>query len=225
MFYYQTNESRDQNVVNSEFEHDRVSADSKREPFYIVGLGNPGEKYADTRHNVGWIMLDALREQCGLPDLIQSAKYAGRISEGVLSGIDVTLLYPDTFMNKSGSAVAKLVPKTESAQLIVVYDEVDLAVGEVKVSFGRGDGGHNGIKSIVQSLGTKEFVRIRVGISPKSFWTGKTKRPAGAKLPNYVLGKFGSSEQKHLEAVKEQIPQIIATIITDGVEQAMNRFN
>ena len=193
--------------------------------FYIVGLGNPGEKYANTRHNVGWILLDALRTACGLPDPITSAKYAGRISEGVLAGAEMTLLYPDTFMNKSGSAVAKLVPKGESSQLIVVYDEVDLAVGEVKVSFGRGDGGHNGIKSIVQSLGTKDFVRIRVGISPKSFWTGQTKRPAGEKLPRHVLGAFGTSERKQLETVQETLPLIIETIIEKGVEQAMNQFN
>lgn len=193
--------------------------------WYIVGLGNPGEKYQHTRHNVGWILLDQVVAKTGLPTPFASSKYAGRLSEGVLCGSDVSVLYPDTFMNKSGSAVQKLVSKDESAQLMVVYDDVDLPVGEVKVSFGRGAGGHNGITSIINSLGTKDFIRIRIGISPTSFWTGKTKRPSGDRLPKYVLGQFTKKELAALEPVGDQVRSIIETCISDGVGKAMNRFN
>lgn len=192
--------------------------------FYIVGLGNPGKDYENTRHNVGWVALDYMIDAVGLPSLFTSSKYAGRVSEGVLGGSDVTLLYPDTFMNKSGSAVKKLVPKGEEGSLVVVYDDVDIPVGEIKVSFGRGDGGHNGIKSIVASLGTKEFVRVRIGIAPKSFF-GKTKRPKGDRLPEHVLGDFKKREMKDLEEGLEKAKVAIEMIVKEGIEKAMNACN
>lgn len=192
---------------------------------YIVGLGNPGEQYERTRHNVGWLVLDVWRNAVGLPTLHQSSKYAGRVSEGVVAGREVVVLYPDTFMNQSGSAVAKLVPNAEVSQLVVVYDDVDLPLGEIKVSKGRGDGGHNGVKSIIAKLGTKDFVRVRVGICPRSFWTKEPKRPKGAKLPKYVLGKFTNRELKEVEQVTAKVGEVIETIVTDGVERAMERCN
>jgi len=192
--------------------------------YYVVGLGNPGKNYENTRHNVGWMVLDYMVEVLGLPSPVPSSKYAGRISEGVLSNQEVTLLYPDTFMNKSGSAVKKLVPKGEEKKLIVVYDDVDLPVGEVKISQGKGSGGHNGISSIVSSLGTKDFVRVRVGIAGKSLF-GHTKRPKGDRLPKHVLGDFKRREQKVLGEVLPKASDIIATILSEGVEKAMNAHN
>jgi PTH1 family peptidyl-tRNA hydrolase len=191
---------------------------------YIVSLGNPGKKYENTRHNVGWVALDYFIEQSGLPSLFTSSKYAGRVSEGMIGNKEVTLLYPDTFMNKSGSAVKKLVPKGQEDTLVVVYDDVDIPVGEIKVSFGRGDGGHNGIKSIVSSLGTKEFARVRIGIAPKSFF-GKTKRPKGARLPKHVLGDFKKREQNDLQEGLEKAKVAIELIVKDGVEKAMEKCN
>jgi len=191
--------------------------------YYIVGLGNPGEEYKDTRHNVGWMALDYV-VALSLPAPVASSKYAGRISEGVIEDEEVIFLYPDTFMNKSGSAVKKLVPKGEEGNLVVVYDDVDIPVGDIKVSVGRGDGGHNGIKSIVASLGTKEFVRVRVGIAPKGFF-GQTKRPKGDRLPKHVLGDFKKREKKELEEGLEKAKLAIETILTDGVEKAMNVSN
>ena len=190
---------------------------------YIVGLGNPGTEYENTRHNVGWMALDYVLES-SFPSPVSSSKYAGRISEGVLAGEEVILLYPDTFMNKSGSAVKKLVPKGEEGSLVVVYDDVDIPVGEIKVSFGRGDGGHNGITSIISALGTKEFARVRVGIAPKSFF-GKTKRPKGDRLPKHVLGDFKKREQKDLDEGLEKAKVAIETLVKDGVEKAMNDCN
>lgn len=191
--------------------------------YYIVGLGNPGKEYKNTRHNVGWMVMDYMVTQ-GLPSPVSSSKYAGRISQGMLCENEVTLLYPDTFMNKSGSAVKKLLPMGEEESLIVVYDDVDIPVGEIKVSFGRGDGGHNGIKSIVSSLGTKEFVRVRVGIAPKSFF-GKTKRPKGDRLPKHVLGDFKKREMKDVEQGLVKAKEAIEVILKKGIEKAMNVCN
>jgi peptidyl-tRNA hydrolase, PTH1 family len=192
---------------------------------YIIALGNPGSEYETTRHNMGWLVTDVFLREAQLPALFASGKYAGRVSEGVVGSESVAVLYPETFMNKSGSAAVKLVPKNEAAKLIVVYDDVDLALGEVKVSFGRGDGGHNGIKSLVDSLGTKEFVRLRVGISPVGIFTGKTKRPVGDKLQRYVMGHFTKRELAKVEEVGKRVAEILSVILKDGHTVAMNRFN
>lgn len=193
--------------------------------FYIVGLGNPGEKYTYTRHNVGWLLLDQFIAAEGFPNLVTSAKYSGKISEGMVAGVETTILYPTTFMNQSGSAVAKLVPKEAVSQVIVIHDEVDLGIGEVKISVGRGSGGHNGVKSIAQTLGSNEFVRVRVGVASRSFWTGEAHRPAATALSRHVLGNFTRKELRQLEIVAVTVQDMITTIISEGVSVAMNRFN
>lgn len=192
---------------------------------YIVGLGNPGEKYEMTRHNVGWLVLDYFITKTGLSSPVSNSAVAGRISNGFIGGKEVTLLYPETFMNNSGTAVKKLVSKAEIDKLVVVYDDIDLAVGEVKVSVGKGDGGHNGIKSIIGLLGSKDFVRVRVGIAPVSFWTGKPKRPTGGALPKFVLKEFSKKEAEKIEGVKEKAYTALKIIIESGVEKAMNEVN
>jgi len=193
--------------------------------YYIVGLGNPGEQYAATRHNAGWQALDAWVQKTGIPTPHDSAAYAGRVSEGCVAGTDVTVLYPSTFMNHSGSAVAKLVPPEEAAQLIVVYDDVAIPFGSAKVSVGGGAGGHNGIKSITAALGTPAYIRVRIGIAPTSFWTGAPKRPSGSKLPAFVLQPFTAAEQRQLPTVYETVGDILDTIVAKGVTTAMNRYN
>ncbi len=193
--------------------------------FYIVGLGNPGEEYKNTRHNVGFLVLDYLQTSLGLPGFVSSGKYSGEVSEGLVGDADVILLKPNTFMNNSGAAVKKLVIKEDVGNLVVIYDDIDLPLGEIKISVGRGDGGHNGIKSIISSLGSKDFVRVRVGISPRSLWTGKTKRPTGERLPKYVLGEFKKREEGELKSVMSLVAEAVNVVITDGVEKAMNRFN
>jgi len=192
---------------------------------YIVGLGNPGKEYTNTRHNVGFFVLENFIDEVGLPSFHESSKYNGLVCEGVLQGSEVTVLLPHTFMNVSGAAVKKLVSKEGANDLIVVYDDIDLPVGEIKISFGRGDGGHNGIKSIIESLGTADFSRVRVGIAQKSMWTGKLKRPKGEALASFVLGTFSSREQKEVEEVSKTVQQVLTTFVKEGKDVAMNRFN
>ncbi len=193
--------------------------------FYIVALGNPGLQYDGTRHNVGWYMADALRTRFNFTEPIFSAQYQGKVSRGHIGDCEVVLLYPDTFMNHSGVAVKKLVPKDAVRSLIVLHDEIALPLGEQKISQGRGDGGHNGIKSIITQLGTKDFIRIRIGIAPRSWLTGTVKLISGEALPKFVLGKFTGREQKDLAAQADEVAEAVRLIIMHGVVMAMNRCN
>ena len=196
---------------------------------YIVGLGNPGEKYALSRHNVGWIVLDHLRSLVDLPALMTEKKFNGQITDGRIAGAPVTVLYPDTFMNNSGTAVRKLVPHNALTHLVVLYDDIDLPLGEVRVSFGRGSGGHNGVSSIIEKLGSKDFVRVRIGIGKTGFWPwerGVTKRPAGGgALERYVLGNFTKKELDTIDKASVQILEVVATIVSKGLVAAMNLYN
>lgn len=193
---------------------------------YIVALGNPGSEYESTRHNVGFMALDFIVDFFNLPKSTKSSQSAGKVSQGEIEGEEVRLLFPETFMNHSGSAVKKMVPKDEVSRLIVLYDDVALPLGEVKISFDRGDGGHNGIKSIVSALGSKEFIRVRIGVSPTSFWTGKIKPLVGSDLSRFVLGKFSGREMTKLtEEVFPKVNEVVSTILTKGYVQAMNIYN
>jgi PTH1 family peptidyl-tRNA hydrolase len=192
--------------------------------YYLVPLGNPGEKYETTRHNVGWLALDYCRAAWQLPGLSESRADSGRVTQGVVQDTEVKIVYPDTFMNNSGSAVVKVVPRSDITQLIVIHDDIDLPFGEIKLVQGRGGGGNNGVSSIIQKLGSKDFIRVRVGIAPKSFWTGKTKRPAGGgPLERFVLKSFGKAEQKELDFVYEKVKTAIEIIMSDGLEAAKNQ--
>lgn len=193
--------------------------------YYIVGLGNPGKEYQHTRHNVGFLLVRRLVKDLGLPEFHESSSYSGLVSEGILQDEDVTVLLPTTFMNASGKAVQKLVPKQEAMSLLVVYDDIDIPLGEIKISFGRGDGGHNGIKSIINNLGTSDFARVRIGIARTSIWSKKAVRPASASLPAYVLGNFSAKEERELERVGETLKEIVVVYLTEGVQKAMNLYN
>lgn len=192
---------------------------------YIVGLGNPGAKYETTRHNVGRMFLEAVIDAS---DWNMSKHGKALYAKGTLAGTPVEYLLPETFMNKSGDTVAHYVQKHGATpeEFIVLHDEIDLPFGEIKISKGRGDGGNNGIKSIIEQTGSKEFVRVRIGIAPTSFWTGKVKRPqGGGPLERFVLKPFTPAERKQLPEVFETISAVLDTLTTDGVDAAMNRFN
>ncbi|MEX0913139.1 MAG: aminoacyl-tRNA hydrolase [Candidatus Paceibacterota bacterium] len=188
--------------------------------YTVVALGNPGEKYNHTRHNAGRILLvEALRDR-GWSDLSLDS----RIVDKEVAGNSMKVLLPDTYMNESGKAVVKMVGSEASDHLIVVYDDIDLPLGELKISFGRGSGGHNGLASIISALGTKNFTRIRVGIARRNFW-GKLVRPEGDKLGDYVLGRLSRGELEKLLGLKEKLASILETIVVDGRSSAMTRFN
>lgn len=180
--------------------------------YTIAVLGNPGPEYEQTRHNSGRVVLREVIKHLGLPVLVNSSRFGGRISEGNISGQEVVIFFPDTYMNESGKAIKKAVGEDEVRNLIVVYDEVDLPFGEFKVSVSRGDAGHNGIKNVIAALGTKDFTRIRIGIAPKTLF-GKVVRPRGDKLARYVLGKLSKKETAQLEKLAPNVAEALSDIV------------
>lgn len=197
--------------------------------YYIVGLGNPGEKYVYTRHNIGWLALDAICAATNLPFAQQQNSLSGRTADGQINSVVVSVLYPETFMNNSGAAVKKFVPKNELSKLVVLYDDIDLPLGKIKVSFGRGSGGHNGIESIIKNIGTKDFVRVRIGIAKTGFWPwekGQVKRPkGGGALERHVLGVFSKREEEALKQGIEKTVAAVTMVLKEGYVTAMNRYN
>lgn len=196
---------------------------------YIVALGNPGEKYASTRHNIGWVVMDSVSSLVNLPSPHLQSALSGRVTDGKIAGVSVTVLYPDTYMNNSGAAVRKFVPRGELQNLIVLYDDIDLPFGEIKVTFGRGAGGHNGLTSIIEKMGSKDFVRVRIGIGKVGFWPwsgAEIKRPkGGGALEKYVLGNLTKKELGEIEQMSVRTLEVITTILKDGHVTAMNKFN
>ncbi len=194
--------------------------------YYIVGLGNPDEEHAGTRHNTGRIVLSHFLKKQRLPQMVVSAKFSSKISPGEIAGEKLLVILPETYMNKSGSAVAKAVKNAKAAKnLVVVYDDIDLPLGTFKISYGRGSGGHRGIESIIKALKTKDFARIRVGIMPTTP-SGKPKKPKGEKaIIDFLLNDFKKTEQEILAKVSKQVSEAIETIVTDGLARAMNVFN
>ena len=159
-----------------------------------------------------------------LPDMVSSSKFGGQISEGTVGGREVRVFFPGTYMNDSGRAVVKIVDANVAENLIVVYDEIDLPLGEFKLSFGRGSGGHNGLKSIIENLNTPNFLRLRVGIAHRTIF-GKVIRPTGDKLADYVLGRLSSREEHKLLSVTQTAAKALETAIVEGKEKAMSMFN
>ena len=156
--------------------------------YLIVGLGNPGKEYEGSRHNVGFLLLDMLEKEHNFPAFTLSKKHTSLVSEGILNKTKTILAKPQTFMNASGKAVKSLM-QTKS-NLIVVHDDIDIPLGKIKISENRGSAGHKGIDSIIQTLGTKNFTRVRIGIQP-----AKGKPNA---VDEFVLKSFTSTEAKSL---------------------------
>lgn len=194
--------------------------------YTIIGLGNPGEKYQGTRHNVGQIVLDVFMERHGFPSMQKSNPANATYAWNDVAGKRVDVFYPETFMNLSGQTAKHVIEKhdADSSHLIVVHDDVNLPLGSIRVSFGRGDGGHNGVSSVIKAIKTKDFIRIRIGVAQKSFFGG-TKKHVGAGLSHFVLKKFSGREKKALDEVGDKVEKAISLIIGKGVETAMQECN
>lgn len=194
--------------------------------FYFVGLGNPGTEYENTRHNVGAMALEYVHEHNAFTHWYTDGKLNALVSEGSVCCQEAMFVLPQTYMNKSGASVKKIITNAKKAdQLVVVYDDIDLPFGHVKISYGRGTGGHNGLESIVSALGTKKFTRIRIGITPVEP-DGTPKKPRGEKaVVDFVLGKFKSYEEEKLEEIYKQVHQAMQLLVHEGRERAMNEIN
>ena len=194
-------------------------------PYIIAGLGNPGEEYENTRHNTGRIVLEAVRKEFG-GDFEFNKKLNAQVSEGKIGKEKVTFVAPDTFMNNSGKAIGQLVKSIKAAEkLVVIYDDFNLPLGRIRISYNRSSGGHNGIESIIKAVKTEAFLRIRVGTAPENA-KGNARTPHGDdKIEKFILGRFKDDELKTLKKVAKTTTEAVGTIVKEGKDKAMSVFN
>ncbi len=171
--------------------------------YTLVPLGNPGKQYENTRHNAGRIV-------CG---------------EITIDEKRMELFIPTTFMNESGVAIYEYLKYHNDRELVILYDDKDLPLGTIRISYDRGDGGHNGVKSIIEALGTTAFIRLRIGIGPKEMLTESATPPHGDEVQKYVLGNFTEEEMKELKLISRRVEYALTEIVENGYMKAMERFN
>ena len=185
--------------------------------YLIAGLGNPGKQYEATRHNMGFDVIDKLVEEFNVPQA--GVKFNAMYGKGRIGGEPVILMKPLSYMNLSGGPIRdmanyfKIDPETE---LIVIYDDIDTEPGQLRVRKKGSAGGHNGIKSIIQQLGTQNFMRVRVGVGAK---------PKDWDLADYVLGRFDRDDRQLVEDAQDRACEAVEMILADRVDAAMNKFN
>lgn len=184
--------------------------------FVIAGLGNPGSKYDSTRHNVGFNAIDFLSGATGIK--VNKVKHKALIGDGTINGERVLLVKPQTFMNLSGESIREIIEwyKLPLARLTVIYDDIDLPVGRLRIRPSGSAGTHNGMRSVIYQLQSDAFPRIRIGID---------KAPEGWDLADYVLGRFSPEDRKTVDTSVEKAANAAIAIITEGVNVAMNKFN
>jgi PTH1 family peptidyl-tRNA hydrolase len=195
-----------------------LSSPNEQRPkdYLIIGLGNPGSGYEKTRHNVGFRAVRQFAKRHGI-ELRKAARISAEIGHGTINGTSVGLVLPLTYMNSSGEAVRECVKafKVPLKQLMVVVDDVAFPVGELRLKEGGSSGGHNGLKSIEDHLGTSEYPRLRLGVGS----------PGGQDLADYVLGKFEKAEEGMLPQVLEKAADVLDCWIREGIQQAMTKAN
>lgn len=184
--------------------------------YIIAGLGNPTKEYDRTRHNVGFSAIDVLADRYHID--VSEKKHKALCGKGVIEGQKVLLVKPQTFMNLSGESLREVVDyyKVSQEDLIVIYDDISLSPGQLRIRLKGSAGGHNGIKNIIAQLGTQEFPRIKVGIGEK---------PPRMDLAAYVLSRFSPVEQKLMDEAFGEAAEAAVMMMTDGAERAMNHFN
>jgi len=210
--------------------------------YIIVGLGNPGAEYENTRHNAGRLAVTnwakAYQKEEELSDwkfdkLLNAQKATGEVSPGSPWGKNnkkrsaekVLVLLPETFMNNSGKALKDKIKSVKAAEkLVVVHDDLDLPLGTIKMVFNRGSGGHKGLESIIKAIKTQAFIRIRLGVCPTTP-TGKLKKPVGDKLVNFIVGEFKPDELKIFKKIEKRTAEAIDLILGEGKEKAMGEIN
>ena len=187
------------------------------DPVYMVaGLGNPGKNYHRTRHNVGFMVADRMAERCGAA--YTRSRYNAEFAKGVLDGQKVFVVKPQSYMNRSGLPVSSLAAyfKIPSSNLVVIHDDLDLPFGRIRISKDRGPGGHNGIRSIIEALGTRNFTRVRVGVG----------HPEGSSnVTGHVLGDFSKNETVELDDLLDRCADACVDIMKKGPAAAMNTHN
>ncbi len=184
----------------------------------VVGLGNPGREHERQRHNLGFMVLDALRQAAALPE--PRAKFNGQWTQGELGGKRVSLLAPQTYMNLSGDSVQPAVAflKVAPADVLVVHDELDLPWGDVRLKSGGGHAGHNGLRSIIDRLGSPDFLRVRVGI-------GKPPATFQGAVADWVLSGFDPVERAELAQVVDRAVDAVRLVLSEGAPAAMGKVN
>ncbi len=194
--------------------------------YIIAGLGNSGEEYKNTRHNTGRIVLEYFRIKNNFSDWEEKKKGKAFHSEGKIGKSKILLVEPDNFMNNSGKSLLPVVTSIKKAEkLIVIYDDMDIPLGTFKISFNRGSGGHKGVESIIRSVKTKSFIRIRVGVAPTTP-SGKIKKPKGEqKVLDFLMGDFKSKEREVLKKVSKKMGEALEMIVLEGKEKTMGKFN
>ncbi|MFZ2523075.1 MAG: aminoacyl-tRNA hydrolase [Minisyncoccia bacterium] len=193
--------------------------------YIFVGLGNPGEEYKDTRHNTGRMLVEWFGKSLNA-EWKADKKLNATVAKVKVGKSSVVLVLPETFMNKSGGSVKPLITSIKSAEkLMVIYDDLDLPFGKSKISFNRSSGGHKGVESIIKSIKTEKFARVRVGISPTTP-SGKIKKPIGEDaVTKVILGKFKEEEIKELKKLSKRVNEALEIFTSDGIEKAMTIFN
>lgn len=185
--------------------------------YIIAGLGNPGRKYENTRHNIGYQVIDELADKHQIK--IQELKFKGIMGKGMINGHKVILIKPLTYMNLSGECIGEAVnffKIDETRELIVVADDISLETGQVRMRKKGSAGGHNGLKNIIAHLGHEEFMRIKMGVGEK---------PSGYDLADYVLGHFSKEENEILSESRKNAVLALETIMDEGIDKAMNLYN
>ena len=184
--------------------------------YIIAGLGNPDGRYENTRHNVGFEVIDILADRMGI--CADEKKHRALCGRGALEGQKVILLKPQTYMNLSGESVRAAADfyKAEPENIIVVYDDISLEPGQLRIRGKGSAGGHNGIKNIIAHLGTQEFPRVKVGIGEK---------PKGMDLADYVLSHFSQGERETMREAYKEAAEAVAVMVGQGIDEAMNRFH
>lgn len=197
--------------------------------YLIVGLGNPGNKYKNTRHNLGFMVADAFAKKVKSEKVkVRSdERFNAEIVDAVISGQKIILAKPQTFMNASGFAVGKIANyyKIEPKDIWVIHDDIDLPLGRVKIRLGGASAGHRGVQSIIEELGTDGFIRVRLGVGHPRNRTANGDEPGNISVDSYVLRNFDISEKSELKSMMKKVVDVIEIGVKKGIETAMNRFN